>query len=71
MIEDLLEYHDGKPPIHDSMFELLDAYLKWHGIIGYTQQILDAVTQLQDAYVNANLEQTSVWEALNGLPTKK
>jgi hypothetical protein len=62
MIEDILEYHDGKPPIHDSMFELLDAYLCWNGIIGYTQQILGAVTTLQ---------KYPSWEALNGLPTKE
>lgn len=39
-----------------SVWHAFDAYLTWHGIIGYTSQIMQALTNIQQAYASAKAQ---------------
>lgn len=42
--QDIKDFQDANPhPADDTLVNMLDAYLCWNGIIGYTAQILNIV----------------------------
>lgn len=47
---DLRNFQDDNVPLPDRrLVTVLDAYLRWHGIIGYTAQVLQIVEATQEA----------------------
>jgi len=57
-LDDIKKYHDIEDDTdgevedklkHDTVYELLDAFLTWHGIMGYTTKIQNAIDDIMEA----------------------